>query len=82
MAPLWPDEAAEAAFIAEARARGEPIVVAKPPDESAEPGDAKALPALDELVARIPSEVREVLEDLFRARFVTVKRVPARSLKS
>ncbi len=81
MAPLWPDEAAEASFMAEARARGEPAVVAKPVDDSAEPPDAKALPALDELVQRIPLEVRETLEDLFRARFVAVKRVPRNALK-
>lgn len=43
--------------------------------------DPKALPPLDELVKRIPPAVRESLEDLFRARFVTVKRVPARALK-
>jgi hypothetical protein len=39
------------------------------------------LPPLDELVKRIPPEVRETLEDLFRARFVTVKRVPKKALK-
>jgi hypothetical protein len=81
MAPLWPDEAAEASFMAEARARGEPVVVARPADDSAEPLDAKALPALDDLVQRIPLEVRETLEELFRARFVAVKRVPRKALK-
>ncbi|MFT3780405.1 MAG: hypothetical protein QM790_00220 [Nibricoccus sp.] len=39
------------------------------------------LPTLDELVKRIPSNVREALDDLFRARFVTVKRTEAKALK-
>lgn len=82
MAPLWPDEAAEAAFRAEARERGETVAVSPAVAEDAgvesEPG---ALPPLDQLVARVPAEVRETLEDLFRARFVTVKKFPRRALK-
>jgi hypothetical protein len=78
----WPDEAAESSFLSDARERGEPVVVAKANVESAEETDAKPLPPLNELVERIPAEVREALDDLFRARFVTVKRVPKRALKS
>lgn len=78
----WPDDAAESAFLAEARERGEVAAPAKPKEESAEETDAKPLPALNDLVQRIPADVRETLEDLFRARFVTVKRVPKRALKS
>ncbi|MBL9188623.1 MAG: hypothetical protein JNK23_14165 [Opitutaceae bacterium] len=81
MAPLWPDETAEADFIAEARARGEPVVVARPAAESDEPSEGKPLPPLEELVQRIPDEVRETLEDLFRARFVAVRRIPGKALK-
>ncbi|MDP3069171.1 MAG: hypothetical protein Q8N18_02730 [Opitutaceae bacterium] len=81
MAPLWPDETAEASFIAEARARGEPLVVARPAEESTDESAGKALPPLEELVQRIPDEVREVLEDLFRARFVAVRRLPGKALK-
>jgi len=77
----WPDASAESAFLAEARARGESVSVAKPAEAPAEEADPKSLPPLDELVNRIPAEVREVLDDLFRARFVTVKRVPRRALK-
>jgi hypothetical protein len=76
------DEAAESAFLAEARDRGE---VTKPRAESAVDAvdeiDSKPLPALDDLVAKIPADVREALEDLFRARFVAVKRVPKKALK-
>ncbi len=75
----WPDDSAEAAFLADARERGE-VVVAARPAEPVEENEATALPALNELVQRIPAEVREVLEDLFRARFVSVKRVPKKAL--
>ena len=77
----WPDDAVESAFRAEAKERGEVVVPARPIEGSAEPADTKPLPALVDLVNRIPPEVREALEDLFRARFVTVKRVPAKALK-
>jgi len=35
-----------------------------------------AAPPLNDLVAKIPAEVRETLEELFRARFVKVARIP------
>jgi hypothetical protein len=31
---------------------------------------------VDALVARLPAEVRETLDELFRARFVAVKKLP------
>jgi hypothetical protein len=82
-APEWPDEATESAIRAEVRDRGENLPAPAPASAGEEPevADPKALPPLDELVNRIPPAVRESLEDLFRARFVTVKRVPARALK-
>lgn len=79
--PTWPDEAAESEFRAEARDRGEPVRVARESEEAADEPETDALPKLDELVARIPAGVREALEDLFRARFVAVKRVPKKALK-
>ena len=81
MAPLWPDEAVESSFRAEARERGEPVVVAAPKEDAVEATETTPLPALSDLVARVPAEVRDVLEDLFRAKFVAVKRVPKKSLK-
>jgi hypothetical protein len=39
------------------------------------------LPPLDELVQRIPSEVRELMDELFRAKFVRVQRVPKKALQ-
>lgn len=47
-----------------------------PPEEKGE------LPPMEDLVKRIPAPAREVLEELFRARFVTVKRIPQSALKS
>jgi len=80
-ANVWPDESAEAAFFAEQKEQGVPVVVA-PPAEAAEELDAGApLPALDELVKRIPPAAREAMDELFRAKFTTVKRVPAKALK-
>lgn len=40
------------------------------------------LPSLDELVQRIPTEVRDTLDELFRVKFVSVKRASPSSLKS
>jgi hypothetical protein len=56
--------------------------VAREPEENEEAAETGGLPKLDELVERIPAGVREAMEDLFRARFVAVKRVPRKALKS
>lgn len=81
----WPvDESAEASYRADALNRGENVSVAAPggvADAVEEIEPKGALPPLDQLVQRIPAEVRETLEDLFRARFVGVKRVPKKALK-
>lgn len=39
------------------------------------------LPPMEDLVKRIPVPARAALEELFRARFVTVKRIPLSALK-
>ena len=82
-ANVWPDESAESAFIAEARQRGEPVAATKATVEIAEEkeADKKALPALADLMQRLSPEVRETLDDLFRAKFTTVRRVPKKALK-
>ncbi len=47
------------------------------------PEETKAdLPPMEDLVNRIPAPARELMEELFRARFVTVKRMPKSALKS
>jgi hypothetical protein len=44
-------------------------------------GPDAPLPSLDALVARIPQDVRETLDDLFRVKFINVQRLPASTLK-
>jgi hypothetical protein len=46
------------------------------------PAAETPLPSLDELVKRLPADVRETFDDLFRGKFVGVKRVSLSSLKS
>jgi hypothetical protein len=78
----WSEETAEAEFLAEARGRGEIPTPKVAENEAAEEPEAKPLPTIEELVERIPVSVRDTLEDLFRAKFVKVQRVPKRVLKS
>jgi hypothetical protein len=60
----------------------EQAFAAGPKLESAEPEQPEApLPPMEDLVKRIPAPARELIEELFRARFVTVKRVPQEALK-
>jgi hypothetical protein len=49
--------------------------VEKVPEERGE------LPPMEDLVKRIPMPTRDLLEELFRAKFVTVKRLPQSALK-
>jgi hypothetical protein len=76
------DEVAESAFRAEAAARGESVRAAPAVADVAEATDGTPLPKLDDLVKRIPADVRETLDELFRAKFITVKRVPKSALKT
>jgi hypothetical protein len=78
----WPDESAEALFRAESRERGEPDLPAGLVVETPEETDTKGLPALEDLVKRIPPETRELMDELFRAKFTGVKRLPAKALKT
>jgi hypothetical protein len=75
------DDVAESAFLAEARERGESVSPTPKSADRTEEVDPKSLPPLDELVRRIPADVREALDELFRAKFVTVRRLPKDALK-
>ncbi|MBI4626045.1 MAG: hypothetical protein HY736_22840 [Verrucomicrobia bacterium] len=81
MAPLWPDESAESAMMSELGSRGETVRPAAA-TEAIEETDTAPLPPLDQLVKRIPPAVRATLDELFRATFVTVRRVPKNALKN
>lgn len=81
-APVGPSADEEAAFLAENPAEAAAIRTARaaPGEDEKEP--AGELPPLEDLVKRIPMPTRDLMDELFRARFVTVKRVPASALKS
>jgi hypothetical protein len=86
-APRWPDEASESAFLSDQRSNGAPSMPlprATAKDEertSADAAEPAALPALQSLLERIPPEALATLDELFRARFVSVKRVQKNTLK-
>lgn len=82
-APVGPGEGEEAAFLAEQRTI-EPAGMRRGANgaQADDEGDATApLPPLEDLVNRIPAETRALMDELFRAKFVTVKRVPKSALK-
>lgn len=84
--PVWPDEASESGMRVEVAERGETLN-SKAAREAAEAAaeaaaEKKNLPLLDDLINRIPADVRDTLEDLFRVKFVKVARVPKKVLKS
>jgi hypothetical protein len=78
-APAGPSSDEEAAFLAQEREMGNvtPALmhVESPPEEKG------AMPPMEDLVQRIPQPARDLMEELFRARFITVKRMPASALK-
>lgn len=84
-APVGPSDGEEASFAAEQREQGfsAPAAAAsRAPAADTEPDDKKSLPPLDDLVQRVPPGVRQMMDELFRANFVTVKRVPKSALKN
>jgi hypothetical protein len=78
--PVFPDDDTEMAMRSELRARGE-VPAAAVQREADDGEEAAPLPPLDSLTARLGPEVRAVLDELFRARFTGVRRVPSRALK-
>lgn len=84
-APIGPGEAEEAALLAadqaaDAESGGDASATAPSrPANPPEPGDP--LPELADLVNRIPGPTRDLLDELFRAKFVAVRRIPSSALK-
>jgi len=76
---VWPDEAAESAFLAESK--GSSVSVVPQIVQVEDKAPAAPLPKLDELVSRIPAETRELLDELFRAKFTTVRQIKQSDLK-
>lgn len=79
-ASTWPDENAEASFISDARERGEPVKASVETVEAVE-DDSKPLPPMADLVKRLSPEIRETLDELFRAKFTTVRKTPKKWFK-
>lgn len=80
-APVGPSADEEAAFLSAEREDSgggalPPVAAVTVDDEKGE------LPPMEDLVKRIPAQARDLMEDLFRARFVTVKRIPKAALKT
>ncbi|MET0262568.1 MAG: hypothetical protein ABW223_06705 [Rariglobus sp.] len=84
--PIWPDETSESAMRVEVSERGETLS-SKAAREAAEAAaeaaaEKKNLPPLDDLIAKIPADVLDTLEDLFRVKFVKVARTPKNVFKT
>jgi hypothetical protein len=77
--PGWPDDSAEAAFLADRPEADPPAAPAETGPGAVPEGDP--LPPLDGLVQRVPENVRAALDDLFRAKFTGVRRLPPEVLK-
>ncbi len=76
-APIGPSAGEEAAFLATEQAGSPPLLA---PAARETPVADRKLPPLETLVARIPAETRAALDELFRAKFTTVRRVPEQFL--
>lgn len=81
-APEWPDERTESAMVAELEQRAEVSPPTRRRTRANEDANGDALPELDTLIAAIPANVRTTLDELFRAQFTKVRRVPEAVLKS
>ncbi len=80
-APVGPGEAEESAFLAEQRLANPPPPIAAIGAIEADEENV-ALPPMDDLIRRIPASAREVMDQLFRAKFIAVKRMPAPAFKT
>lgn len=81
--PAGPSELEESAFLAAQTDQEQPVVAVTPiPVKNSATVPSASLPPLEDLVHRIPAQTRELLETLFRAKFVTVKRLPESAFKT
>lgn len=79
--PRWPDENEEASALAERTAPTtirEKIDHAEAERQAEEAESVRDLPVIDDLVERLPAAVRDGLEELFRAKYTKVRRLPKR----
>jgi hypothetical protein len=76
---VGPSSEEEAAFLA---TEGVGEAVRQEPSTSQTEDETGDLPPMEDLITRIPGAARELMEELFRARFITVKRIPKTALKN
>ena len=79
-APAGPSSEEEAAFLAQEREMG--IVTPALMHTESPLEENGSLPPMEDLVKRIPMPARDLMEELFRAKFITVKRIPQSALKA
>lgn len=79
--PEWPDAAVEEAMRAELASREESLPKARSRANQDDTLEGGPLPKLDDMIAQIPNRVIDTLDELFRAKFESVRRVPAAVLK-
>jgi len=79
-AQMHNEPAAQAARESPRAARRAPSARSEHDEDEDARSSSEPLPELNDLVAKLPTEVRETLEELFRARFVTVKKISRRVL--
>ena len=77
---MGPGEAEESVLLAEQRLAMPSQDAALTPLEAEERN--VSLPPMDDLIQRIPSVTRELMDRLFRAKFITVKRIPNSAFKT
>ena len=80
----WPGEAEEAAFLAAEKDQvaKAPVAAAAASADAAEVAEPGEPPSLEELVGRVPADIRSALDELFRARFTRATRVRAAQKKA
>ncbi len=76
---VGPSTEEEAAFLAQEQELGTVAAVPVQPANTEE--SQGSLPPMEDLVKRIPMPTRDLMEELFRAKFITVKRIPQAALK-
>ncbi len=82
----WMDEEREAAMKAAMEVEDAQREASAAPNrrqaERVDTLDGGPLPELEDMIAQVPAELKEAMDDLFRAKFQSVKRVPQAVLKA
>lgn len=80
-APVGPNADEESEYLGGESLPGELPLVAPPSKEVEDDEPPGELPKLGDLNKRIPADALAIMDELFRAKFSKVQRIPARHLK-